>query len=124
MVRAPQGVHALRIGARHPAFDMEVRTAGAQDWAFLTGWNPGSLPRSAELNAQAQAELLRVIEELRLVSWPAEGKADGGGWREESVCVLDLDPTRAVAVGRRFGQLAVVVGRVGEAARLLVVAQA
>ncbi len=122
MVRAPQGVHALRIGASHPAFDVEVTSAGARCWAFMTAWNPGSLPRSAEQNALAQAELLRSLEALAFLSWPAEGKADGGGWREESVCVLDLEAARAVALARRFGQLAVVVGQVGEPARLLTVA--
>ncbi len=47
LVRAPQGVHALRIGAVHPAFDAEVAAAGARAWAFITAWNPGSLPRPA-----------------------------------------------------------------------------
>jgi len=124
LVRAPLGVHALRIGGLHPAFDAELASAGARCWAFLTAWNPGSLARSAEANALTQAELLRVIGELGLVAWPGEGKAEGGGWREESVCVLDLDSAGAVALGRRFGQLAVVVGLPGEAARLLAVAQA
>jgi hypothetical protein len=124
LVRAPQGVHALRIGALHPAFDAEVAATGARAWAFLTAWNPGSLPRSGEENARAQAELVKVLGELGLVAWPAEGKADGGGWREESVCVLGLDSAGAVALGRRFGQLAVVVGQVGEAVRLLAIAQA
>jgi len=124
MVRAPQGVHALRIGALHPAFDALVSSAGASTWAFITAWNPGSLPRSAEQNALAQAGLAEVVGGLGLVSWPAEGRADGGGWREESVCVLGLEAAGAVALARRFGQLAVVVGQVGEAARLLAVAMA
>ncbi len=124
VVRAPQGVHALRIGTRHPAFDAELSAAGASCWAFLTAWNPGSLPRSVQQNALAQAELLHVVEELGLASWPAEGKADAGGWREESVCVLSLEATGAVALARRFGQLAVVFGQLGEAARLLSVTQA
>ncbi len=124
LVRAPQGVHALRIGAVHPAFDAEVAAAGARAWAFITAWNPGSLPRSSEENVLAQAELLKVLGELGLVAWPAEGKADSGGWREESVCVLGLESVGAVALGRGFGQLAVVVGQLGEAARLLAIAQA
>jgi hypothetical protein len=124
LVRAPQGVHALRIGARHPAFDVEVEGAGARVWAVVTAWNPGSLPRTASENAKAQAEMVQAISALGLGSWGAEGKADGGGWREESLCVLDMDGPSAVALGRRFNQLAVVVGRVGEAAQLLAVATA
>jgi Protein of unknown function (DUF3293) len=124
VVRAPQGVHALRIGATHPAFDAEVEAAGARSWAVVTAWNPGSLPRTAEENVLAQGELLRVTALLGLVVWAAEGKADGGGWREESVCILDVEAAAAVALGRQFGQLAVVVGQVSSAAQLLGVAVA
>jgi Protein of unknown function (DUF3293) len=121
VVRAPQGVHALRIGARHPAFDAELDAVGAGCWAVVTAWNPGSLLRSAEENARTQADLLHAIGELGLSGWAAEGKADGGGWREESVCVLGLDAAGAIALGRRFGQLAVVVGQRSSAAQLLAV---
>lgn len=124
VVRAPQGVHALRIGARHPAFDAELETAGAECWAVVTAWNPGSLLRSVEENARSQAELLQAIGELVLSGWAAEGKADGGGWREESVCILGLDAAGAIALGRRFGQLAVVVGQRSAAAQLLAVTAA
>lgn len=124
VVRAPQGVHALRIGALHPAFDAELGAAGAQCWAVVTAWNPGSLPRSAEENALAQDELLQAVALLGLRGWAAEGKADGGGWREESLCILDMDTAGAVALGRRFAQLAVVVGQRSGAAQLVAVAVA
>jgi Protein of unknown function (DUF3293) len=124
VVRAPQGVHALRIGATHQGFDAELEATGAQCWAVVTAWNPGSLPRGDEVNAAAQAELLQAVTELGLLFWAAEGKADVGGWREESLCVLDLDAARAVALGRRFGQLAVVVGQRFGAAQLLPIAAA
>jgi Protein of unknown function (DUF3293) len=121
VVRAPQGVHALRIGARHAAFDAELEAAGAQCWAVITAWNPGSRLRSADENAAAQRALLQTLSEQTLVAWAAEGKADGGGWREESACVLDVEPAAAVALGRKFGQLAVVVGQRKGAAQLLAV---
>jgi hypothetical protein len=121
VVRAPQGVHALRIGASHPAFDAELEAAGAHCWAVVTAWNPGSLPRTAEANAAAQGALVKAVVELGLSAWAAEGKADAGGWREESLCILDLETAGAVALGRRFGQLAVVVGRRSAAAQLVAV---
>jgi hypothetical protein len=119
VVRAPQGVHALRIGSLHAAFDAELEAAGVRCWAVLTAWNPGSRLRPAEENAAPQRALLQAISELGLVAWAAEGKADGGGWREESACVLDMEPAAAVALGRSFGQLAVVVGQRTGAAHLL-----
>lgn len=124
VVRAPQGVHALRIGALHPAFDAEVSAAGERCWAVVTAWNPGSLPRGAEENARAQGALLRTVAELGLAVWPGEGKADAGGWREESACVLGLEAASAVALGREFGQIAVIVGQVGGAAQLVSIATA
>ncbi len=121
VVRAPQGVHALRIGASHPAFDAELEVAGARCWAVVTAWNPGSLPRTAEENAAAQLALTQAIAELGLTAWAAEGKADAGGWREESLCILDLETAGGVALGRKFGQLAVVVGRRSAPAQLVAV---
>jgi hypothetical protein len=124
LVRAPLGVHALRIGALHAAFDEELQTSGARCWAILTAWNPGSRLRPAEENVHAQAVLLQAVADLGLSAWAAEGKADQGGWREESACVLELEAAAAVALGRRFDQLAVVVGVHGGAAQLLSVAVA
>jgi hypothetical protein len=121
VVRAPQGVHSLRIGALHAAFDAELEAAGAQCWAVITAWNPGSRLRPAEENATAQSALLQAICDVGLVAWAAEGKADGGGWREESACILGMEPAAAVALGRKFGQLAVVVGLRNGAPQLLAV---
>jgi hypothetical protein len=119
VVRAPSGVHALRIGETHPAFDAEVHAAGARAWAVVTAWNPASQRRPHVENERAQAELLRAVAELGVSAWTAEGRADAGGWREESLCVLGLDAPEAIGLGRRFGQLAIVVGRHAGAAELL-----
>ena len=108
--------HVLRIGQRHPAFDARLAESSGRSWVVLTAWNPGSVPRTAEENADAQRALVAALERAGLVSWPARGESPERDWVEESLCVLDLDREQARALARRFGQLAVVQGeRSGEA---------
>lgn len=109
----------LRIGQRHPDLDARLAAASARSWVLITAWNPGSLPRSEQENAGAQAELSAALARAGRLGWPARGESPDRGWVEESLCVLDLDPEQAHALARRFGQVAVVQGELGSEARLL-----
>ena len=108
--RAPP--YTLRIG--EPCPDM-----GAPCWAFVTAWNPDSEPREHAANVR---DLTQLQDDLTAAGWrwlPAEGVADAGDWREPSVLVLGMTEVEAVALGRRWRQVAVVVGERGGLVRLL-----
>ena len=52
--------------------------------------------------------------------WAAVGLGHSGGPSERGVAVLGVSEAAVFALGRAFGQLAVVHGRLGEAVRLVV----
>lgn len=48
-----------------------------------------------------------------------EGIGEGASWPpERSLLILNISRGKAISLGQRFGQLAIVVGRRGEASRL------
>ena len=80
-------------------------------WSFLTAWNPRSEPRSETENRAKQSELETILrrEGIRCVAGlgydPMREWAD-----EECVLALGLERERALELGRRFGQNAVLIG--------------
>jgi hypothetical protein len=118
-VDLPQGRVLLRIGERSPALDAILEAHGQKQWAFVTAYNPGSRPDPAG-NVVHHAELLSWAQARGLPCFAARSMADDGGWPvEESLLVVGLAHEEARSLGRRFGQVAVVVGDFGGPALLL-----
>lgn len=110
-------VLVLRIGERHRRLDRLLARRGVRDWAFVTAYNP----RNRRLRAARNAQRLRTLRRALLgpsLLWNGEGRADDGSWREASLFVAPIAATRAMRLGRQFGQYAVVVGRRGGPPRL------
>lgn len=115
----PEGPLDLRIHQRHERLDALLANRGQEVWAFLTAWNPGSAVFSRSENDARNVDLRRRLEELGLPIYPGRGVPDVGTWTpEESYLVLGLPREEALALGRQFGQLAVVIGRMGGQAEL------
>lgn len=71
-------------------------------------------------NHERQRGLERGLEAAGFVFFRGSGGPDAENWQpEESVLVIGISQARGVEFGRRFGQEAIVCGRVGEAARLV-----
>ena len=86
----------------HAAFGVSCST-------FITAWNPHSLATPADVNAAAMARLVHHIEMQGLQALPGLGVDPSGEWAgEESLLVLGLDVSAAIAMARAFGQNAVV----------------
>ena len=111
----PQGKIVLRHGEPAPALDALLEP-GAPCYAFLTAWNPGSrrLPRPE--NERRQKALIQQLSgRYRLYS--GAGAGDDGSWPPElSLLVLGIPREEALALGRAFGQWAVVLGARGQPA--------
>lgn len=119
-VALPDGPLDLAIGATSAALDALLARHDLQEWAFITAYNPRSIPSDAAANRAADAALRRAIAER---GWP---RYDGAGvpadqrWLPEpSHLVLGIDLAAAIALARCFDQNAIVAGRRGEAARLI-----
>lgn len=109
----------LRVDARHAELDAALSAQGHEAWAFLTAWNPGSQRQDKDANDEAQR---RLKSELAAGGWrgvEAVGVAEDGGWSEDSLFVPGLPRAEAERLGRAYGQVAVLVGLVGEPAKLL-----
>lgn len=100
----------LHHGQLHPELDAWIADAHLEfrHWVLITAWNPDSKPRSRAENDVAQ-EHLRA--ELRIRSWPfVEAVGEFKDWREESLLVLVPSAEDALDLGRRYGQVAVLLG--------------
>ena len=115
----PHGEIVLRIGEPCPALDALLQTLGHTSWAYVTACNPGSRLDEAA-NAERQAELVAEVERQGRTWFPGRAIADDGSWpAEDSLWIPGLAHSGARALGRAFGQLAVVVGELGGPPRLV-----
>ena len=114
------GRFAVRVGRPCPEADALAAAHGADVWAYVTAYNPGSIAAPRERNETRQRQLEQALAEAGYRFYRGEGVGDDGGWPPEpSLFVPGVDETTAAALGRRFGQAAVVVGERGGPARLV-----
>jgi hypothetical protein len=102
-VRLPRGPAPVRIGRQAPE---ALRPSG-----IVTAHNPASLPRDPAWNRRANELLLRAICARGLEWYPslAQGTgADARLWDEPGYALAGAPREAVVALGRRFGQNAVV----------------
>ncbi len=100
----------LRVGVREPALARLQARAGCRYSAYITAWNPRSVPQVRRRNEAAQRRLVRDLEKqsgIRLLH--GEGIAANGEWREPSVLALGLARPAALRLARRFRQNAVLI---------------
>jgi hypothetical protein len=117
----PNGRLSLRVGQHCAELEALLAIHGVTTWAYVTAFNPGSLPLSAEENAGRQRRLVSSVARLGLASYPGEGVGDDGRWPPEpSLLILGITREAAGKLGSEFGQLAVVYGEKGQEAELLV----
>lgn len=118
--RTPLGEVRIRVGETNALLDTLLDDSGQTEWAYITAWNPGSVRLDDGPNTQAQQALEKQVRELGLAFFAGHGVPDGPGWTPEpSLLVLGIGEADAVAIGRRYGQNAVVVGVRGQMARLI-----
>jgi hypothetical protein len=116
---APNGPFVIRIGEF--SFDLEQLLFDEVefDWAYLTACNPGSVRLTDDANARRTQELRDLLGRRWHYVYGGVSVGRDGAWREPSFLILGMTADEAIKIGRRFGQNAVVVGRVGEPARLV-----
>ena len=120
-VTLPSGGTAdVRVGRPSPALDAALVEAGAAAWGFVTASNPAPRTLSRALNARRLRALWQRAGRGGRPVWPAVGLGHSGGPSERGVVVLAVSEGDLIGLGRAFGQLAVVCGRLGEVARLVV----
>ena len=120
------GAPALRlvVGERCAGLAELHRRRGVAASVFVTAWNPGGEAAGPEANARRQAELESELDARGLEWLPGEGAHPTNDWPpERSALVLGIGLTEAAALGRRFGQAAVVWCDEGALPRLVVIGE-
>jgi uncharacterized protein DUF3293 len=110
----------INPGRRSTALDGLLNERRLREWAYLTAYNPASRRLAEEENARRQRELVETVRDRGLAFLDGEGIGEDAQWpAEPSILILGIESDDARALGRQFGQLAIVVGRTGEPARLV-----
>jgi hypothetical protein len=113
----------LKIGEPSRRLDALLEEEGAASAAFVTAANPGSRARPAAENAAALATLDRLIDAAGYPWRAGEGREPDGSWVEPSRLVIGIYRDNAQALGRLFGQNAIVFVEKGGAPELVVLDQ-
>jgi hypothetical protein len=101
--------HILRIGeANTGVHDLFVRH-GVQAAAFITACNPASVKLTTAANQLAMQALKNESAVAQCRVFAGMGQARDGIWEPEaSLMVMGIPREQAEAIGRRFGQNAIV----------------
>ena len=113
---------SFRIGKSSPQLEDLLKRHGAASWAYITAYNPRSIPLTPVENERRNAELLQVVQSMGYRPLSGHGVGDDGMWPpEKSLLILGIDRHTASESGRRYGQNAMVVGGDGKPPELLVI---
>jgi len=112
----------LKIGEPSRRLDALLEQEGATTAAFLTAANPRSKPRSPAQNASALSALDQLVAAAGYPWRAGEGREPDGSWVEPSRLVIGIYRENAEALGRLFGQNAIVFIEKGGPPELLVLA--
>lgn len=101
----------LRVDTSNDALYCWLETAGCEQFAIITAYNPGSVASPAARNDERQTRLEGDLLESGYAVLPAQNIPDDGDWPvEESCFVADMSPAEACALAADYGQNAVVCG--------------
>ncbi len=115
----------LRVGEPSPRLDALLEAEGAATAAYITAANPLGERRSKARNALGVAALEDLIAASGYPRLAGEGRDSEGRWpAEPSVLVIGIYREHAAALGRLFGQNAIVFVEKGAAPELVLLAPA
>jgi hypothetical protein len=115
--RAEPGGAPVEFGVGECAADIEARLP-APYYAFITAWNPDAESQPVGENAHSDDALVARLDALGMDYRRTWAQAPDGGHREAGWLVAGLDPGRADALGRDFGQAGILSWCAGSPVRL------
>ena len=111
----------IRIGEPNADLDELLEAEGAAAAAFITAANPGGEQVSAWKNEIANAALVESQTKAGYRCFEGEGRDPEKRWKpERSVLIVGIPRADAEAVGRAFGQNAIVFVERGRAPELVI----
>ncbi len=122
-----------RVSAKHRQIDIRIgrtvpeigtlirgRTQAKRPWYYISAFNPESRMLDAAENRQRHQHFLQWLDEHGYRHWPGRAVADDGQWPDETgLLIAGGDMELARFARDELQQYALVWGRHGQAARLL-----
>jgi hypothetical protein len=115
----PQGAATLRVNQASAALLALQRALAVSRSGLVSAWNPHSEPRSRTDNDAAHARLLACVTALGCRAWPSWHRAPEPRWDEPGLLLAGIDRESLLALGREFGQHAVLYAGADACPRLL-----
>lgn len=116
----PEGPISFRLGQPNPLIDTLLAKRGYQDWAFVTAYNPHARPHAETENQQFHRQL---VNEVKRQGWEFALASDVSDEMklpaETALFIFGIGVEEAKALGHRFGQAGIIVGRIGQAPSFL-----
>ena len=110
---------AIRVGQQHPSLDEVLRCNGLTTWAFITAWNRNGELDSMSDNQHANEQLLEEVKQKGYIILPGWGIGDDRCWPPEaSFLLLGINEQQAIALAQKYQQRALLVGTIGDIAKL------
>ena len=110
----------FRIGAVSAELAAVHAARGADCSSFITAWNPRSEPTDEDENRRRNRALEADLRAAGYAPLPARGTAEKDGWCEESFLVPGLAEEEALALARKYRQVAIVCAGVDAVPRLVI----
>jgi len=108
----------IRIGHKNQLLDDLLQQHQCEKWAYITAWNPFSENQSDEINQLRNKELKEDLQDYIL--FDGEGVGQDPKWKpEQSFLVLGISREKAIALGNKFKQHAIVFGEINQVPELL-----
>ncbi len=102
----------LRVGEANAELDELLASHNADEWAFITAYNPRSQILSPDENQKRQREFVARLVEAGYETIDGRGVGSDESWQPEaSVLVLNITRPAAQKFAREYEQNAIVVGR-------------
>ena len=110
----------LFIDRPNSKLDLILKKHDVTSWALITAFNPYSQCLSATENKQRHQSLIKLVQSLNLTFFDALGKDKDGAWTpEQSIFIIGINLDRAIAIGRKFQQNAIVFGELEKRSQLV-----
>jgi hypothetical protein len=105
-IEAPGGQLILHVGVRSEDLAALQRMRGVASSTFITAWNPGSEALDEAENRRRNEALAREASAAGFDLLRASGHSPDRDWCEESYLILGITRGDALALARKYGQVA------------------